>query len=118
MVSTLAERGSPVSRAISPKLFPGPSSEKVISVPLSSLRKTLTFPVWITQKLSPGSPRLKSRVFAGITLSSTTWAISPSISTGISRKAAVSESRLVFSSKSVMALHPRSPHELGSYNLP
>ena len=42
--STLADLGSPVSRAISPKLSPGPNTERSVSKPAASFLKTLTFP--------------------------------------------------------------------------
>ena len=53
VATTVAERGSLSSSAISPKKSPGPSIERMISFPSGEIIVTFTWPSLIRQKTSP-----------------------------------------------------------------
>jgi hypothetical protein len=53
VATTVAERGSSSSSAISPKKSPGPSSFRMISFPSGEIIVTFTCPSRIRQKMSP-----------------------------------------------------------------
>src|SRR5688572_21693398 len=55
VATTVAERGWSSRSAISPKNSPGPSIERMISLPSGEIIVTFTAPLWIRQNTSPGS---------------------------------------------------------------
>ncbi len=67
---TVAERGLPVRRAISPKHAPPPRDAIVMSIPVDcSLFFTSTLPSLMINIASPGAPSLTIAVFGGYTRS-------------------------------------------------